>query len=438
MGFLGPMMLSNVLQALSGTVNNIYLGQMIGTDALAASSVFFPVLFFFMALILGLGAGASVLLGQAWGAGDRERVRAIAATTVFAALVLGVVLAVCLTPFSGSIMRMLHTPPSVLPGAIAYATVMFAVMPVIFLFLLVTQLLRGIGDTTTPLWGLLLALMISLVLTPALIRGWFGLPQMGVASAAAAAGAAWFVSLLAMGVYLRVRGSALAPDGAFLRAMRPNRRLMALVLRLGLPSAAQMVTMAVAETVLLGLVNRFGADATAAYGAVNQILAYVQFPAFSIAITVTILSAQAIGAGRTARLPEILRTGMLVNLAVTGGLVLLAYALSGPVVRLFVTRGAVVAETELLLHIVLWSAVLYGAALILSGQMRSSGVVLAPTLLQIGCIVLVEVPVAWLLGARIGLSGVWCAYPAAFSAMLLVQALFFALVWRRRPVMAIR
>ncbi|MGI4747968.1 MAG: MATE family efflux transporter, partial [Janthinobacterium lividum] len=122
LAFLAPMMLSNILQALSGTINNIYLGQMIGTAALASASVFFPILFFFIALIMGAGAGASVLIGQAWGAGERDRVKAIAATTMTAALGFGVFVAVAMTPFVRPVLAGFGTPANVLPGAIAYAT----------------------------------------------------------------------------------------------------------------------------------------------------------------------------------------------------------------------------------------------------------------------------------------------------------------------------
>lgn len=73
--FLAPMLLSNILQSLSGTINNVYVGQMLGVSALAAVSSFFPVMFFFIAFIIGLGAGASVLIGQAWGARDAAKAK---------------------------------------------------------------------------------------------------------------------------------------------------------------------------------------------------------------------------------------------------------------------------------------------------------------------------------------------------------------------------
>ena len=80
--FLAPMVLSNFLQSLSGTLNGIYVGQMLGTQALAAVSGMVPVVFFFIALVIGLGAGASVLIGQAWGAQETAMVKSITGATL--------------------------------------------------------------------------------------------------------------------------------------------------------------------------------------------------------------------------------------------------------------------------------------------------------------------------------------------------------------------
>lgn len=80
--FLAPMVLSNFLQSFSGTLNGIYVGQMLGTQALAAVSGMFPIVFFFIALVIGLGAGASVLIGQAWGAQETALVKMITGATL--------------------------------------------------------------------------------------------------------------------------------------------------------------------------------------------------------------------------------------------------------------------------------------------------------------------------------------------------------------------
>ena len=260
------------------------------------------------------------------------------------------------------------------------------------------------------------------------------MPKLGVASAAYASAIASVVTLLWLALHLRRTNHALAPDMTLLRGLRPDSLLLRKVLRIGLPTAVQLVVMSLAELVLLGLVNGFGSDATAAYGAVNQVLSYVQFPAISIAITASIFGAQAIGAGRVDRLGAIVRTGLLLNLIMTGALVLLGYLLSRLIIGLFITDAHVLELAQHLLHIVLWSTVPFGMAGVFSATMRASGTVLVPMLLSIFAIVAIEVPVAVALSRIIGVDGVWIAYPAAFCAMMLLQMSYYLLVWRKKKI----
>ncbi|MBU1359353.1 MAG: MATE family efflux transporter [Gammaproteobacteria bacterium] len=432
--FLAPMLLSNILQSLSGTLNNVFLGQMIGVGALAAVSSFFPILFFFIAFTIGLGAGASVLIGQAWGAQQPEKARAVAGTT----LTVGVLFALAVAVFGGSFTRpmlaALGTPPDILADATIYARIILIAMPGLFVFLLSTAMLRGVGDTVSPLYTLLISTVLGLMITPALIRGWFGLPQMGVASGACATVVSFVVATTWLAFHLRARKSPLAPDADFVRHLRIRPALLKSVLRVGVPTGVQMIVVSLAELALLSFVNGYGSNATAAYGAVNQVVAYVQFPAISIAITASILGAQAIGAGQVQRLGAITRTALWMNMVLTGGLVLLGYLLSRPLMSLFITSEPVIEVAQTLLHIMLWSTVIYGMGSALSGIMRASGSVLVPTLISIACIAFIEVPVAWLLSHRFGLNGIWMAYPAAFVAMLTLQASYYRLVWRKKTI----
>ncbi|TWT11878.1 MATE family efflux transporter [Reyranella sp. CPCC 100927] len=431
------MMASNILQALSGTLNSVYLGHMVGVDAVAAASAVFPISFFFIAFVMGVSSGAMVLIGQAWGAGDGDRAKAVTGATLAATVVVGIVIAIFGGIFARQLMAMLGTPANVLAEAVAYARVVLISMPILFLFLVSTVLLRGVGDTVTPLWALCLSTLIGLAVTPALIRGWLGLPPLGAASAAVAGLVAFIVALAWLAVHLRRRHHPLAPDAVLLRHLRLDGAILRTVLRIGLPSGVQMVIIALAEMVLLGLVNQFGSNATAAYGAVNQVLAYVQFPAMSVAITVSILGAQAIGAGRIERLWPITRTGLLINLVFTGGLIAIAYLLSRTILGFFFTDPAVIELAQQLLHIVLWSIIPFGMGGVLAGMMRASGTVLAPTAISIITIIGVEVPVAWILSDRIGVEGVWIAYPATFVTMLLLQAAYYTFVWRRKAIQRI-
>ena len=418
LAFVGPMVLANILQSLSGSLNGVYIGQMLGTQALAAVAGMFPVVFFFVALIIGLGAGASVLIGQAWGAREPHKVKAIAGTALALCAGIGVVGAALGEWAAHGALAALGTPAAVLDEAVGYARVMLLGMPLLLVFILSTQLLRGVGDTVTPLKALLLSTGVGLVLTPMLIRGWLGLPPMGVASAAVA----------------NIVSSAVAPDAELARALRPRAALARTVLRIGVPTGVQMITIALAELVILRLVNDHGPDAAAAYGAVNQIVNYVQFPALSIAITASILGAQAIGAGKAERLAAIVRTGLAMTLLMTGALVLLGYALSDWLLGFFLTNAPVRAMAAGLLHLMLWGTVVFGMQAVLGGVMRASGTVWAPVSIAIACILLVQLPTAHVLDRRYGLAGVWLSYPVVFCAMLLCQGAFYWWVWRHRRI----
>jgi len=432
--FLGPMMLANILQSLSGTLNNIFLGKMIGVGALAAASSFFPIMLFLISFVMGLGSGASVLIGQAWGAKQPERVQAVAGTTLSVGLIGGLVVAVFGGSFAHSLLEALKTPPDILEEATAYARIVLISMPGFFVFLLITSVMRGVGDMVTPLKALVVSTITGMIVTPALIRGWGGLPKLGVSSAAVAMATSFVVALLWLGIHLHRKGSPLAPSAGLLRHMRIERRILLAVLRIGVPTAMQMVIMSLAEVALLSLVNGFGSGATAAYGTSNQILGYVQFPAMSIAIAGSILGAQAIGAGHAERLGAITRAGILINFAVTGTLLVLCYLFSRSIVGLFTTDTEVIEITQRMLHIVLWSTLIFGCSAVVSGVMRSSGAVLIPVTLSICAILLVEVPVAFIASRYYGIDGVWAAYPAAFIAMLVFQSTYYRLFWRKQKI----
>jgi putative MATE family efflux protein len=332
------------------------------------------------------------------------------------------------------LLEQLATPPDIMAEATHYARVVLFAMPGFFAFLLITTILRGVGDAVTPLKALVVSTSVGLIVTPALISGWMGLPQLGVASAAVGFVTAFLVTLLWLVVYLRRKGHALAPNAELMKHMRIDPAILKTVLRIGVPTALQMVIMSLAEVVLLSMVNHFGSDATAAYGVGNQVLGYVQFPAMSIAIAASILGAQAIGAGHPERLGSITRAGILINFAITGSLLLLCYVFARPLIGLFTQSPEATAIALRLLHIVLWSTLIFGCSAVVSGVMRSSGTVMVPTLLSISAILLVEVPVAWFLSSRIGIDGVWIAYPAAFIAMLLLQTSYYRLVWRKQRI----
>ena len=435
--FLLPLIATNILQNLSGTINTIFVGQMMGVHAIAAVAVFFPILFCLMAFVIGLSAGATVLVGQAWGAQNIQKERCVDGSTLFMTLIGGSFIAILGVIFSKDILLALGTDPDVMHLSLPYVQWMLAGSPLLFVYIIYTSILRGVGDSITPLIALGLTSLMGLFITPVLIAGYFGFPKMGIVAPAIATIIGYFSVLVFLAIYLNKKNHPLKPDRALLTSIRHQPELSKIILRLGIPTGIQMVTTSVAGLVIVGLVNRYGSDATAAYGAVNQVLNYIQFPALSIAIAASIFGAQAIGAGKAELLSRVTKTALGMNLMITGSLVILAYLFSKYLMALFITDPNVVKLGQQLLFIVLWSILFFGASAIFASIMRSSGTVTVPMLINIFAIVLIEIPAAYFFSEWWGLQGIWYAYALAFVCLCIMQALYYQFVWKKKTVTAL-
>ena len=432
--FLVPLMLSNVLQSLGQTANSIYLGRIIGVRSLAAVSAIFPIVFFLISFLIGLGVGSSVLIGQAYGARDERKVKQIAGTTLALTLVLGVVVGTLGGMFAPQMLAALATPQDIIALSASYARLTFYSIPLLFVYLTYTTFLRGTGDTRTPFLVLIASTAFTLIFTPIFILGWFGLPAFGTNGAAVGNMVSTALALAGLLAYLRFTKHPLALDREMLANVRLHPGLVATIARIGIPTSINLVMVSLSEIAVLSFVNHFGSTAVAAYGAVNQVVSYVQFPAISIGIAASIFGAQSIGAGRADRLGTIVRSAVVLNYVIEGILIAIVYTFDQPVISLFITSPATVAIARSLLYITLWSYAIFGNSRVLSAIMVSSGTVVWPTLLSILSIWAVEVPVAFALSHRLGLDGVWYGYPAAFIVGLALQLGYYYLVWKRKPL----
>jgi putative MATE family efflux protein len=435
--FLLPLVATNILQNLSGTINTIFVGQMMGVQAIAAVSVFFPILFCLLAFVIGLSAGSTVLVGQAWGAQNLEKVRAVVGSTIFMTIIGGTIIAVLGVLSARHILEALGTDPSVMHLSLPYVQWMLAGSPLLFVYIIYTSILRGVGDSITPLIALGMTSLIGLFITPVLIAGYFGFPKLGIIAPAIATIFGYLAVLVFLFIYLNKKNHPLKPDLALCKYVKYDPVLSKIILRLGVPTGIQMVTTSVAGLVIVGLVNRYGSEATAAYGAVNQVLNYIQFPALSIAIAASIFGAQAIGAGKEDSLSRVTKTALLMNVVITGTLVILAYLFSKYLMALFITDEKVVILGQQLLFIVLWSILFFGASAIFASIMRASGTVTVPMIINIVAILLIELPAAYTFSAWWGLSGIWYAYALAFVCLCLMQGMYYQFVWKKKTIKAL-
>ena len=154
--FTLPILASNVLQSLNGSVNAVWVGHYLGEAALTATSVANTILFFLLALVFGVGMAATILVGQSIGARDLDAAKRTVGTSATFFVVASIAIALAGTLATGPLLRAMRTPADALPFATDYLRVLFAAVPFMFATTFVMMVLRGAGDARTPFYFLVL------------------------------------------------------------------------------------------------------------------------------------------------------------------------------------------------------------------------------------------------------------------------------------------
>jgi MATE family, multidrug efflux pump len=225
-------------------------------------------------------------------------------------------------------------------------------------------------------------------------------------------------------------------DGAgpgSLAALRIDRAIAGSFFAIGIPRGVQMAVRSLSEVAVVSLVNPFGSSATAAYGAVNQVVGYLLAPMQAVGLAATVFAAQAIGAQKSDRIAAVTRIATLLTILIGVVAVGALSLFSQIVLSWFVVDPVTLSIATRALLITLWSYVVMGIGNVLAGVMRSTGAVLWLAIFAIAAIWLVQLPSAYLLSGLFGVEGICMGYPAGFIAALIAQALYYRLVWRQRP-----
>jgi putative MATE family efflux protein len=433
--FALPTLGSNILQSLNGSINTIWVGRFLGEDALAATSNANIIMFLMFGAVFGFGMAATVLVGQAVGRRDLDAARRAfgsAIGLVLGGAVLGAVLGWFLAP---AILRTLGTPGDAMTLALDYLRVVFLGVPAAMLLVLLMMGLRGTGDAMTPLWFMILSVILDAGLNPVFILGLGPAPRLGIAGSATATLIANHVAVAGLIATIYLRRLPIRLAGGELRYLLPERALMRTILGKGLPMGAQMLVMSFAGLTMVGLVNRLGVDTAAAYGVSQQLWTYIQMPAMAIGAAVSAMAAQNIGAGAWDRVAGITRSGLVFTLLLTGTMVGAVLLFDRPVMALFL--GGESPALPIARHIQLiasWNFVLFGLVMVLFATVRANGAVLAP--LGILLVAMYPVRVGFALGARgvVGPDALWWSFPLGSSASVAMAALYYRYGDWRRPV----
>jgi Na+-driven multidrug efflux pump len=276
----------------------------------------------------------------------------------------------------------------------------------------------------TPLWFMIVAVVLDSALNPVFILGLGPAPRMGIAGSATATLIANYMALLGLLAYIYVKDLPLRLRGGELRYLWCDLAILKTIIVKGLPMGIQMVVISLSALALVGLVNREGVDTSAAFGVALQLWTYVQMPAMALGAAVSAMAAQNIGAGKWDRVGAITRVGIVQSLAITGALIVLMTLADRSVLALFMGGDSPALPIAKHIHLVAtWNFLLFGVLMVLFATVRANGAVWAPLIvLAIG---LVPVRFGYILATYgwLGADAIWTSFPVtSFINLLLATA----------------
>ncbi|HEV2567710.1 MATE family efflux transporter [Sphingomonas sp.] len=424
--FALPTLGSSVLQSLNGSINTFWVGHFLGEEALAATSNANMIMFLMNAFVFGFGMAATVLIGQSYGRRDIDAVRRTIGTAVGAFVPMTILIAVLGWVFAPHILDLLSTPPGAWQLALDYLRVIFIAIPLSLIIVLLMMGLRGVGDSMTPLYFMIVAVVLDSGLNPVFIVGLGPFPAMGIAGAAMATVIANLVGLIAMVAFIYMRDLPLRLRGAELRYLRPESAMLRTITAKGFPMGLQMIVISVAALVMIGLVNEEGVDTAAAFGVAQQLWTYVQMPAMALGAAVSAMAAQNIGAGRWDRVSRIMRSGLTLNVVMTGGLVIALILLDRPALAIFLDPDS--PATAIARHIQMiatWNFVLFGMTMVFFGIVRANGAVFAPLIILFVAMFPVRLTFIALARPALGADALWLSFPLASIVTVVLAGLYY-------------
>ncbi|HEU4539442.1 MAG TPA: MATE family efflux transporter, partial [Polyangiaceae bacterium] len=312
-------------------------------------------------------------------------------------------------------------------GALAHASfarILLGGSASVVLLFLANSVARATGDAAIAMRALWLANGINVVLCPALVFGWGPLPALGIdgvaigTTAGRAAGALWAVRMLMRpGARVRLRPAHFRADGA----------LVARLVKLSGPATFQVFVGMASWVGLVRIMAGFGSEALAGYTIGMRIVLFALLPSFGLSNAAATMVGQALGAQKPERAEAAVWKASLYNVVFLGAVGLALFAFAHPLVAPFASDPAVAAHAAAALRIVASGFAFYAYGMVLTQSFNGAGDTRTPTLINLGCFWLLELPLAWLLSHSLGLgpNGVFFALLAAFSSLAVASAVLF-------------
>jgi putative MATE family efflux protein len=418
-----PMFIGNLLQTALGFTDAIWVGNMVGPNAVGAIQVSFPIQFLLIALSNGATLATTILVSQYYGAGDHEKVKKIINNSFSVALIFGAFLTVMGLLLCDTILLWMNTPDEIFPMASSYLKIIISGFIVTFLVNLIISILRGIGDSLTPLIFMAIAMVINIALDPVLIIGIGPFPEMGLNGSAVATVVSQVIGLSLALIYLNRKKHFVSID---FRRLKLDGAHIVRLFRIGFPSMLQQSLISISSVFITGMVNNFGADATTAFGASGRIESVVFMPAMSLGLAASALTGQNLGAGNVKRVREVFKWGVIMTAGITLTLSAVIILFPKPLLSMFVTKTEILDIGTSYLRTLGFAYILFAVMFVSNGVINGSGRTLITMCITVLSVWLVRIPLAALLSSTyLGIRGIWIAVVIGFAVGLAASLIYY-------------
>ena len=427
--FTLPMLLGNVFQQLYNVVDSIVVGNYLGKEALAAVGASFPVMFALISLVLGIATGSTIIISQYFGAKDYKKVKQSILTMYVIVLVASVFISIIGITFSESIFRLIKLPESIIPQATLYLDIIIGGIIMTFGMSATNSILRGLGDSRTPLYFLIASSILNLafVLIFVLIFHW------GIAGAAIATVLAQAIAFFGSIIYL-IRTHELFNDG--FKDFTFDWDTLWKSVRIGLPSGFQHMFVSIGMIAVYRIVNQFDTNVIAAYSVVGRIDSFAIMPAMNFAMALTIFVGQNIGANRFDRVRGGLISTLLMTAAISIVFTGVSFVFGRALMSWFSSEPQIIEIGYQYLVIVSSFYLVFSIMFCLNAVYRGAGDTVVPMFITLLALWLIRIPISWKLAEHMGPNGVWWGIPLGwFAGMLLSIAYYYTGIWKKRSLL---
>ncbi len=426
--FAAPMLLGNVFQQLFSVVDSIVVGNFVGKEALAAVGASFPVIFIMVSMIIGLVIGTTVVISQYFGAKNLIKVKRAIDTMYIYSAAFGIITTVIGIIIAEPLLRLLGLPEDIMPQAVQYLQIYLSGMVVFFGFNGTSAVLRGLGDSKTPLYFLIVATVSNIVLDLLFVAVF----KWGVAGAAYAT---LVSNALAFGLAIWWLNKTHKIIRIAIRGLHFDREVFEQSLKIGLPTGIQQTLVAIGALALMGIVNKFGTNVIAGFSVASRLDALAVIPAMSFSQALTTFVGQNIGANK----PERIKAGLIATLKMSGVVTIVTsvFIIFGGhlLMSMFTKDTEVISIGDKYLTIVSAFYIMFTLMFIYAGVMRGAGDTLIPMFISLLSLWIIRIPLALYLSGKIGEEGIWWSIPAGWFVGLALSYFYYKSGrWKKKAV----